>query len=110
MNVEKPHICLLYGSPCAPLLSPWLGEVKRREKFKSIKATRGRDPYNVAGEFWRVVVVVDGDGVEGLHGVGVVVDGESVVGGVLPCLRPHTPVLPCGRTRRAAGRSPTSNN
>ena len=81
-----------------------------REKFKSIKATRGRDPYNVAGGFWRVVVVVDGDGVEGLHGVGVVVDGESVVGGVLPCLRPHTPVLPCGRTRRAAGRSPTSNN
>ena len=58
------------------------------EKFKSVKATRGRDPYNVAGEFWCIVVVVDGDGVEGLHGVGVVVDGESVVGGVLPRLRP----------------------
>ena len=31
MNVEKctyVYVCVLYGSPCAPLLLPWLGEVE----------------------------------------------------------------------------------
>ena len=39
-----------------------------REKFKSVKATRGRDPYYVTGEFRRVVVVVDGEDVGVLRG------------------------------------------
>ena len=59
-----------------------------REKFKSVKATRGRDPYYVTGEFRRVVVVVDGEDVEALRGVVVVVGDGMVVGGVYPCRCP----------------------
>ena len=73
-----------------------------REKFKSVKATRGRDPYCVTGEFWRGVVVVDGEGVVALRGVDVVVDGGAVVSGADPYLCPRMSArlcacAPCGR-------------
>ena len=62
-------------------------------EFKSYKATRGRDPYCVTGEFWRGDVVVDGQGGDGLRGVDVVVVGEAVVGGfalrLCPLVRWH---------------------
>ena len=60
----------------------------------------------MAGEFWCIVAVVDGDGVEGLHGVGVVVDGESVVCGVCSCLRPRMSAPLSSSARRVAGRPP----
>ena len=44
-----------------------------REKFKSYKATRRRDPYCVTGEFRRGDVVVGGQDGDGLRGVDVVV-------------------------------------
>ena len=53
------------------------------EKFKSYKATRGRDPYSVAGEFWCEGVVVDGRVEDAQHGVDVVVDGDGGGGWVL---------------------------
>ena len=28
MTLFKPHVCVLHGSPCAPLVYPWLGEVE----------------------------------------------------------------------------------